>query len=89
MTVTDGVFSKEVHMVKVLLPVLLVLCCATPAFAKPRRVYNNSTPAYSAPVEARMMHTTTQNAGGTSTAQGVAEMQARSGSCQHFGGNSG
>lgn len=54
------------------------LLCGS-AHAKPRRSYTSSGRTYSY----------TGAAGDTSTAQGVAEMQAQRGVCSHFGGNSG
>jgi hypothetical protein len=74
----------------------LVACLAGSAFARPFRRYTSkpAQPTYSAaqaPTAAYMSYTpgATQGSGGTSSAQGVAEMQAQSGSCRHFGGNDG
>lgn len=59
--------------------VLLVLVSTGVAFADGRkRVYTYNTPT-----------TTRSYAYTASTAQGVAELQASSGQCRHFGGNSG
>lgn len=57
--------------------VAVVLFVTSTAHAKPRR-YMTYTQGYSASAS-----------GDTSTAQGVAEMQAARGVCSHFGGNSG
>jgi hypothetical protein len=61
-----------------LLFVLALLCCAQVAEARPRRSYSRSSTSYSQPVS-----------GDNSTAQGVAEIQARQGRVGHHGGNSG
>lgn len=62
-----------------LLLVLVILSCAQPeAHAWPRRRSGGSSARYAAPV-----------VGDTSTAQGVAEIQARLGRVGHFGGNTG
>jgi hypothetical protein len=60
-----------------LLLVLFLLACAEPAMAWPRRSSSRSS-SYSQPVS-----------GDTSTAQGVAEIQARQGRVGHHGGNRG
>jgi hypothetical protein len=74
-------------MRKFVVAVLCVIGLSTSAFAKPRRTYTNNS---SAPVESRMTYTTVDGVGADNgSAQGVAEMQARSGQCKHFGGNSG
>jgi hypothetical protein len=58
---------------------LVLISIAQPAYAWPRsRRSSSSGSRYSAPV-----------GGDTSTAQGVAEIQARLGRVGHFGGNSG
>jgi hypothetical protein len=70
-------------MTRVALILALILVGFMPeAFAWPRhkQTYSSSpnVSAYNA-----------TNTGNTGSAQGVAEMQARSGQCRHFGGNSG
>jgi hypothetical protein len=62
-----------------LLLVLFLLSCAEPAMAWPRRSSSRGySTSYSQPVS-----------GDTSTAQGVAEIQARQGRVGHHGGNRG
>lgn len=67
-------------MVRVLFAVFAVLSVCAVAEAKPRRGYNYAYSTYSGSVPSGV---------DTSTAQGVAEAQARTGQCRHFGGNSG
>lgn len=65
-------------MTRLLLILVLLSVAAPEAHAWPRRRSSSSSSRYSAPV-----------GGDTSTAQGVAEIQARLGRVGHFGGNSG
>lgn len=79
-------------MCKVVFSALIaMLLCASPAFAWPRRnhTYSRPAPAVKQPVESYMSYEPTRGTADTSSAQGVAELQARSNSCRHFGGNSG
>lgn len=64
-------------MYRALFAVSVVLCLTVVAEARPRRNYSYTT--YS-PAPSNV---------DTSTAQGVAEAQAQSGQCRHFGGNTG
>lgn len=78
-------------MVKVALSILILVFCATPAFAWPRRnyTYSRPAPANNRPVEAYTSYEPNSGVADNGSAQGVAELQARAGSCRHFGGNSG
>jgi hypothetical protein len=63
--------------IALLMGLAMFLSMTVEAHARPRRQSSRSYSTYSAP------------SGDTSTAQGVAEIQARRGSCGHYGGNSG
>jgi hypothetical protein len=75
----------------------LVACLAGSASARPFRRSTSSRPTqnYTQPAQTRVEAYVTDSVGhssvggGTSSAQGVAEMQAQANSCRHFGGNDG
>lgn len=77
-------------MIRVLTALLVLLVMST-ADAAPRWRRQHTTPQYrpATQVEAYTSTGSSHYAGGTGSAQGVAEMMASRGVMQHFGGNSG
>jgi len=68
----------------------LVALLSGSAFAWPARRYSSRPQqTYSTPAPTQAYMNYSSSGGGTSSAQGVAEMQAQANSCKHFGGNDG
>lgn len=74
-------------MFRLSMVVVAVLLFASVAHAAPRRRYYRPAPQAQAPVQSYSY--ASSHAGHTSTAQGVAELQASTGRMGHYGGNSG